>query len=108
MSAPSSPSSLDASICASCARHIIPARARCPYCGGAMQPVHVEGRGKILSWTAVHVTPEGIPSPRTVALVGLECGAAVLCLVDNGQIPVMDQGGEVVFEAGLYRFRWAI
>lgn len=108
MSHPSSPSSLDASICASCAKHILPARARCPYCGGAMQPVHVDGNGKILSWTTVHVTPEGIPSPRTVALVGLECGAAVLCLVDDACKLEMDLKCEVVLREGLHRLQGAI
>jgi len=108
MTHPSSPPSLDASKCLSCAKHIIPARARCPYCGGAMRPVLVEGRGRILSWTTVHVTPEGIPSPRTVALVGFECGAAVLCLVEDPRKPQMDMNGEVVFREGQHRLLEAI
>ncbi len=78
---------LEASRCMSCGKHVIPLRPKCPGCGGATKNISIEGKGSILSWTIVHVTPEGIPSPRTVALVALACGAAVLCLVtDNRQL----------------------
>jgi uncharacterized OB-fold protein len=103
MIAPSTPRSIEVSRCSSCAKFIVPPRTRCPHCGSPMQPVHVDGRGKILSWTTVHVTPEGIPSPRTVALVGLECGAAVLCLVEDARTLEMDMHVEVVFADGLHR-----
>ena len=105
MNAAPSLAPLDASRCTSCARHILPPRGRCPYCGGAMQPVQVEGRGRILSWTTVHVTPEGISSPRTVALVGLGCGAMVLCLVEDSRKLEMDMAVEVVFGEGVQRLR---
>jgi hypothetical protein len=103
MSASSSPPALEASRCLSCGKHIVPPRRRCPYCGGAMQNVAVEGMGDLLSWTTVHVTPEGIPPPRTVALIRLECGAAVLCLVADSRKLDMGMQVEVLFRDGLYR-----
>lgn len=105
MTASSETPSLEASRCTSCAKHIIPMRKRCPCCGGSMDPVHVDGRGRILSWTTVNVTPEGILSPRTVALVGLECGAAVLCLVGDSRPLEMDMQVQVVFGEGVHRLK---
>jgi uncharacterized OB-fold protein len=65
-----------------------------------MQKTTVDGKGRILSWTDVHVTPEGIPSPRTVALVGLDCGAAVLCLVADDRKLEIGMDATVMFFEG--------
>lgn len=84
---------------------MIPLRRLCPHCRGAMQKTAVEGKGKILSWTTVHSTPEGVPSPRTVALVGLGCGASVLCLVADTRKLEMGAEVEVAVVDGLYQLR---
>lgn len=103
MSGPILPAALEASRCGSCGKHVIPRRPRCPICGGATQNVTVEATGSILTWTTVHVTPEGVPSPRTVALVGLDCGAAVLCLVEGPKEPAIGMRVVVACENGLNR-----
>lgn len=96
---------IEASRCESCGKHVIPRRPLCPKCGGATQSATVEGKGTILSWTTVHVTPEGVPSPRTVALVGLDCGAAVLCLVADNRALEMGALVEVLPVEGLYHMK---
>ena len=98
--APGTP--IECSRCESCGRYFIPHRELCPRCRGAMQKATVAGKGEILSWTVVHVTPEGVPSPRTVALVGLECGASVLCLVTDNRKLEMGAEVEVAFADGLH------
>jgi uncharacterized OB-fold protein len=88
---------VEGSRCGSCGHYFIPQRQLCPRCRGTMQKATVEGKGKILSWTIVHVTPVGVPSPRTVALVGLDCGASVLCLVADSRKLDIGQVVEVRF-----------
>ena len=89
------PAMLEGSRCDSCGKHSVPLRPRCPKCGAATREALIEGRGKVLSWTTIHVTPEGVPSPRTVALVGLECGAALLCLVPDNRTVDIGQTVEI-------------
>lgn len=48
--------------CPGCAQVYVPPRPRCPACGGGpMEPVAVEDRGTIVSYTVVHVPPPGEP-----------------------------------------------
>jgi uncharacterized OB-fold protein len=96
---------VEASLCCACGKHVVPRRPLCPKCGGATRNVAVGGRGTILSWTTVHVTPEGVPSPRTVSLVGLECGAAVLCLVADDRTLEMGASAEIVLVDGLFHMK---
>ena len=105
MSDPALASPVDASFCQSCGRYYIPLRKFCTNCRGASQKTAVEGKGSILSWTVVHVTPEEIPSPRTVALVGLECGASVLCLVTDDRKLEIGMDATVKFFEGLYHLQ---
>jgi uncharacterized OB-fold protein len=67
-----------------------------------MQKATVEGKGRILSWTVIYITPDGIPSPRTVALVGLGCGASVLCLVTDDRPLGMGADVDITFADDLY------
>jgi hypothetical protein len=96
---------IEASRCGSCGRSIIPPRERCPYCRGTMERAAVEGEGKVLSWTTVHITPEGVPSPRTVALVRLDRGACVLCLVPDERKLEMGMAVEVESINGLFQLK---
>jgi uncharacterized protein len=105
VSGPGSPAAIEASRCSACGKLVVPQRPLCPKCGGSTQNVAVEGKGTILSWTTVHVTPDGIPSPRTVALVGLEGGAAVLCLVADNRKLEMGSDAEVILAEGLYHMK---
>ena len=105
MSGPASQGAIEASRCSACGKLVVPRRPLCPKCGGATQSATVGGKGTILSWTTVHVTPEGVPSPRTVALVGLDCGAAVLCLVADNRALEMGARVEVLPVEGLYQIK---
>lgn len=105
MSDPALASPVDACFCKYCGRHYIPLRKLCPNCRGTTQNTAVEGNGRLLSWTVVHVTPEGIPSPRTVALVGLECGASVLCLVTDNRKLEIGSEARIALADGLYVLR---
>ena len=89
---------IEASRCSSCGEFIIPSRELCPYCRAHMGRTAVERWGNVLSWTTVHITPEGFSAPRTVALVRLECGAMILCLVPGGSEPVMEARVGVVID----------
>jgi len=103
MSVSQNASPIDASSCPSCSCYYVPHRKLCPKCRGEMQKTNVEGKGRILSWTVVHVTPEGIVSPRTVALVGLDCGAPVLCLVVDDRKLEIGMEATVTFFDGLHQ-----
>lgn len=103
MSVAGRPETLNAARCTACGKHVVPPRPRCPHCGAETRNVLVACGGRLLGWTTVHVTPEGVPSPRTVALVGLDCGAAVLCLVADGRKLEMAGRVEVSFTDGLHR-----
>lgn len=62
---------LDASRCATCAATWLPARERCPSCGGAVARALAPEDGEILTWTLVHVAAAGAPAGGPVALVAL-------------------------------------
>jgi uncharacterized OB-fold protein len=49
-----------------------------------MEGTEVANWGMLLSYTVVHVVPEGFEAPRSVALVELESGARVLCELEKG------------------------
>jgi uncharacterized OB-fold protein len=66
-----------------------------------MSNIEVDNRGKLLSYTIVHVVPEGFEAPRAVALVELVSGARVLCSIDKGH--PLDSDVEVVPEGDGYK-----
>lgn len=88
MSAQTIPSSK----CRSCQRVIVPPRETCPYCGfsaGAMEKLNLSPQGTILSFTTLHIPPDGFQVPLSMALVELEHGALILCLaIDQAKATV--------------------
>jgi hypothetical protein len=73
--------------CLGCGKVAFPPREVCLGCGRTdFEGVKLSGSGQILSWTIIHVPPEGKEAPYTVALVKLNEGCVVV--------------GEVVGDAG--------
>jgi len=52
---------------------------RCPRCGKLMKPAEWLDEGKVLSFTRLHVIPEGFEDPHNLVLVGLHKGPKVVC-----------------------------
>ncbi len=48
-----------------------------------MEPTELSPRGEILSYTLLHMPPEGFEPPLMMALVRLEQDATVLCLLEE-------------------------
>jgi len=62
-----------------CGKESVPPTTRCPLCGKQMDPENVSNKGTVLSFTVLHVPPEGFQAPLKVAIVELESGAHVFC-----------------------------
>jgi len=78
-------------VCKSCGAPAFPPRATCQSCGGVeFREGVLPGSGQILSWTTIHVPPEGFEAPYTVAIVQMEGGVRVVGQVvgDNNGIGV--------------------
>lgn len=58
------------SVCG-CGKVFLPPRERCLICSGSTQPIELRDVGAILTYTVLHVTPEGFEPPLTLALVQL-------------------------------------
>ena len=106
MSAQTIPSSK----CRSCQRVIVPPRETCPYCGlsaGAMEKLSLPPQGTVLSFTALHMPPDGFQAPLSMALVELEHGAVALCLAIDQTRATVSIGDSVSIELDTEgRFRY--
>jgi len=61
--------------CNQCGAYTVPPKKVCSECQSEdMEIVELSGNGEIQTFTVIHVTPQGIPSPIIVALVKLEEG----------------------------------
>ncbi len=77
---------IKASKCPECDKVIVPPRDLCPYCkhkSTRSNVVELNNEGKVLSFTELHMPPEGFTPPMKMALVELEFGAVVLCLGED-------------------------
>ena len=89
--------------CGHCNRVFFPSRFICPQCRriGRLEPYKLGGRGKIVSFTQVHVAPHGFGSqtPYALAVIELEEGPRITAQVtdcDPNQIGIGDEV-EMVF-----------
>lgn len=74
---------IKASRCPECDKVIVPPRDFCPYCrhkSTGSNVIELSNNGKVLSFTEMHMPPEGFTPLMKMALVELEFGAVVLCL----------------------------
>ena len=69
--------------CNSCKRVFFPPRESCPYCRrksfGKMKDIKLNGKGKIVTYSIIHVGPEAFEEqvPYPIAIVELEEGPRV-------------------------------
>lgn len=85
----------ESTMCTNCGRHFFPPRNFCPDCrrDGKIVPYTISGRGKVDSFTVVHVAQEGFEReiPYVMAIVELEEGAkltAQLCAVEPEDVKI--------------------
>ena len=70
---------IDASRCPRCDMVVAPPAPYCPHHPVLMLPATLPGLGEIVSFTTLHVAPEGFRSPLHIAIVELEGGARFVC-----------------------------
>ena len=101
---------LMASKCRECGRLILPPRPVCPHCHStAMEWVQLSGRGKIKTYTVIHVAPPEFmdKTPYIVAIVELEEGVTLPGIVLGANPEDVEVGMEVeVGFQGEARDRW--
>ena len=66
---------LTAAVC-ECGQVLLPPKERCVSCSGFTEPVEIDNIGRILTYTILHVTPEGFDSPLILAMVELDGSGA--------------------------------
>lgn len=83
----------ESTMCLNCGRHFFPPRKFCPYCRrkSKIVPYTISGKGKVESYTIVHVAQEGFERgvPYVMAIIELEEGAkltAQLCGVEQEDV----------------------
>lgn len=89
---------IKASRCPECEKFIVPPRDLCPYCrhkSKKSKVVELSNEGKVLSFTELHMPPEGFTPPMKMALVELEFGAVVLCLGEENADSDVEMGSPV-------------
>ena len=97
--------------CKNCRRAIVPPRNSCPYCGlsaGAMEKLSLHPQGTVLSFTTLHMPPDGFQAPLYMALVELEHRALILCLAADYTKAAVSIGDSVSIELdaeGRFRYR---
>ncbi|RMG26935.1 MAG: Zn-ribbon domain-containing OB-fold protein [Methanobacteriota archaeon] len=99
--------------CKDCNNVMVPPRPVCRACQSTNIEIHpIEGRGKLLTWTTIHVGPPSYEDnvPYTVGIVEFDNGERLTGIVE---IPVteLDYGIEVVAgfdpsKEGAARLRW--
>ncbi|MHA1926989.1 MAG: Zn-ribbon domain-containing OB-fold protein [Candidatus Thorarchaeota archaeon] len=93
---------IKASKCTKCERRIVPPRSSCPYCD-SNETINVDlgNNGKVLSYTILHMPPEGFEPPVMLGLVELERDTITLCLGDKALIDQIEIGSDVIIEQDL-------
>lgn len=89
---------IKASRCQECDKVIVPPRDLCPYCrhrSTVSNVVELSNKGKVLSFTELHMPPDGFTPPMKMALVELELGAVVLCLGEDDIDAEVEIGSQV-------------
>jgi uncharacterized OB-fold protein len=63
--------------CERCSKISFPESSMCAECGGVLSELKLSGSGNIVSWSTIHVSPEGFEPPYTVAIVELDEGLRI-------------------------------
>ncbi|MFA5049392.1 MAG: Zn-ribbon domain-containing OB-fold protein [Candidatus Micrarchaeia archaeon] len=90
---------LEGNECLSCKSSFFPPRAVCPKCRrkGKLSPKRYSGKGKIYSYTRIHVPPDGFETqaPYFLALIDLAEGARILGQIVDCQENDISEGANV-------------
>jgi len=90
---------LEGNYCANCNKSYFPPRAICPICRrkGILKPKTFSGKGKVYSFTEIHVPPEGFENqvPYVLAIVELEEGPRILGQIVDISINEVKEGMKV-------------
>ena len=62
---------LTAAVC-ECGQVFLPPKERCVSCSGFTESLEIGDKGKILSYTVLHVTPEGFEPPLVLGVVEMD------------------------------------
>jgi uncharacterized OB-fold protein len=84
--------------CQECGTKAFPQREICSACASdKVAPVELAARGKLYSFSEVHVAPKGFPVPYVIGYVDLDDGVRLLGQVDGRASDLeLDQSVEVV------------
>lgn len=86
------PPALLGSVCDTCGCRSFPPRNFCPECGAeaGLETVPLSTRGVIFTYTVIHQSPSGRPTPYVLAYVDLDDGVRVMsqiaCAPDQAKI----------------------
>ena len=75
--------SLSIQVCPACARIFFDDCVDCHHCGSWLKKTFVTGRGKVYSYSVVHVGPKDMVVPYLLALVDLDGSGRVLGIVEG-------------------------
>ncbi len=85
--------------CNHCNKVFFPPRAICPNCRrvGNLEPCKLEGKGKVLSFTVVHVAPQDFKDqvPYVLAIIELKEGPKLMAQVTDCDPDEVEIGAEV-------------
>lgn len=85
--------------CGNCNKVLFPPRYICPYCRrmGKLEPYRLKRRGKVLTYTVVHVAANGFEdqAPYVLAIVELEDGPRLTAQVTDCNMDEIKIGDEV-------------
>lgn len=77
--------------CGSCLHAVAYRWARCPRCGGALEPETYAGRGVVWSTTVVHLAVGDFRPPYGLAYVDLDQGPRVLAHFGGAPVAIGDR-----------------
>ena len=62
---------INATAC-NCGQVFIPSKDRCIKCSGTTKPLELTGNGTILTYTILHMVPDGLESPLILGIIELD------------------------------------
>ena len=85
--------------CGNCNKILFPPRSICPFCRrmGKLEPYRLKRRGKVLSYTVIHVAAEGFEDqvPYVLAIIELEDGPRLTAQITDCNPDEIKIGDEV-------------
>lgn len=92
---------LEASRCDGCGKLVYPPRRVCPACGGERwTPAKLSRRGKVVTWTVIHVAPDDLATeaPYGMAIVETPEGVRMMAQLADCDLAMLAPDLEVTLE----------